>query len=58
MTDANVRSGQMTDVTTGVNWYLNPYTKLVFNWVHAFVDDPALGMNNTDLFGLRAQVDF
>lgn len=54
----SVRGGQMTDLTAGVNWYLNPYAKLVFNYIHAFTDDPKLGWNDTDAVGLRAQIDF
>jgi phosphate-selective porin OprO/OprP len=54
----NVRGGELTDLTFGVNWYLNPYAKLVFNYIHAFLDDPARGNSDTDIVAVRAQLDF
>jgi phosphate-selective porin OprO/OprP len=48
----------LTDWTAGVNWYWNPNTKLVFNYVHALASVPGSDQSQTDMFGLRAQVDF
>lgn len=58
LNSGSVRGGQLTDLTTGVNWYTSAYTKVVFNWVHAFSDHPTGGRSDTDLFGVRAQMDF
>jgi phosphate-selective porin OprO/OprP len=58
LNDDAVRGGQMTDVTAGVNWYLNPYTKIVGNYIHSFVDNPTVGNSGTDIFAMRAQIDF
>jgi phosphate-selective porin OprO/OprP len=58
LNDANVRGGQLTNATAGVNWYLNPYSKLVFNYIHAFADNPVHGNSDTSIFAARAQVDF
>lgn len=58
LNDSTVRGGQMTDLTFGVNWYLNPYTKLVANYIHSFTDNPVFGDTNTDIYGVRAQIDF
>lgn len=55
---ANVQGGELTDLTLGVNWYLNPYTKLVANYVHAFLNNPVHGSSDTDIVGVRAQIDF
>lgn len=55
---SNVRGGELTDLTLGVNWYLNPYTKLVANYVHAFLDNPVTGSSDTDIYAMRAQIDF
>jgi phosphate-selective porin len=41
-----------------VNWYWNPYTKLVFNYVHSMANVPGSSQSQTGMFGLRAQVDF
>ena len=52
------RLGDRIEVTAGVNWWLNPNTRIGFNWVHAmpeFVDEPDGDM---DAFVVRFQVDF
>jgi hypothetical protein len=28
-------SGRLTDFTTDLNWYLNAYTRVQFNWINA-----------------------
>lgn len=58
LNDDNVRGGQMTDLTLGVNWFWNPYTKLVANYIHSFTDNPTFGDTNTDIYAVRAQIDF
>ncbi len=57
--DAQVFGGNSSDHTVGVNWYLNPYTRLMFNYVYAQVS-PANNSADTDLsvFQMRAQFDF
>jgi phosphate-selective porin OprO/OprP len=56
--DAGIVGGVEHNATLGVNWYLNPYTKLVFNYIRADVDASNGLASRTDIFGLRAQVDF
>lgn len=53
----------MTDI--GVNWYLNSYTKLIFNWQHAAYASPVLVnettgqvSNSNDLYWFRCQLYF
>lgn len=58
LNDSAIRGGTMMDYTAGINWYWNPYTKMVFNYVHAVSDTAAFPVAHTDLFGVRAQVDF
>jgi len=58
LTDGTVTGGRLTDYTVGVNWYWNAYTKMEFNWVHAVSDLSARETAHSDLFGLRAQIDF
>ncbi len=50
--------GRMSDLTYGVNWYLNQYAKLQFNYIQAMLDRPANGHSVTDIFAVRAQLDF
>ncbi len=65
LTDENIFGGEMDNLTAGINWYLNPYCKCVFNYIHSWVDGRDLNppsfnpiSSQTDAFGLRAQVDF
>lgn len=55
LTDADVTGGQQDDVTIGVNWYPNPATRLMFDWVHA---DVSGSVDQGDMFLMRWQVDF
>lgn len=55
----DVRGGRITNLTLGVNWYMNAYSKLVFNYIHAAANvDPIIGTSNTNIFGTMAQMDF
>jgi phosphate-selective porin OprO/OprP len=58
LNDDGIRGGEITDVTLGVNWYLNPYCKLVANYVHVFLDHPTGGDSETSIYAVRAQLDF
>jgi len=44
-----VKGGNVHNLTAGINWFLNPHTKLQFNYVAAFVDNtaPVPGPNNS-----------
>jgi phosphate-selective porin OprO/OprP len=50
--------GTLQDATLGLNWYWNPYTKMVFNAVHSFLDNPATGRSDSTGYAMRAQIDF
>lgn len=58
LNDAGVTGGRLTDLTLGVNWYMNAYSKLVFNYINASLDHPVTGHSDTNVFAARAQVDF
>lgn len=57
LNDKAIQGGEEQNWTLGVNWYINPNTKVMANYVLADVDrgsiDETLG-----IFGLRLQVDF
>ncbi|MFZ5830374.1 MAG: OprO/OprP family phosphate-selective porin [Planctomycetota bacterium] len=58
-TDAAILGGFAGDHTFGVNWYLNPYTRLMFNYIHSDVSARNNGPStDIDVFAARAQVDF
>ena len=55
--DATIRGGKQDDITLGLNWYMNPNTKLMFNYIRAMVDHDNYE-GDLDVFQIRAQVDF
>lgn len=50
--------GRMHDTTLGLNWYWNSYTKVQVNWIHAFLDNQALGDSDTNIYAARFHLDF
>lgn len=58
LNDANIVGRRLNDLTAGINWYLNPRTKVQFNYIHAFLVDPVTAESNANVFALRGQVDF
>ncbi len=61
LNDDGINGGRMNDFTFGTNWYLNPYTRWMFNYVHSDLVRTAgtgTGSSNADLFGMRFQIDF
>jgi phosphate-selective porin OprO/OprP len=68
ITDGGIQGGELQDLTTGLNWYVNPYCKCVFNYIHswaqsrpirngAIVGDTMIA-SQCDVFGVRCQLDF
>ncbi len=57
LNDGVIRGGEQDDITLGLNWYLNPNVRIMWNYVHAEVDD-ALADGDLDIFQTRFQVDF
>jgi phosphate-selective porin OprO/OprP len=53
-----VGGGKLNDVTFGVNWYLNPYSKVQFNYICAMLTNNTYGYSTTNVFDLRYQMDF
>jgi phosphate-selective porin OprO/OprP len=59
LTNAGVTGGRVTDNTFGLTWYLNPYTKLLFNYVHSETTaEGAFGRSIVDLVETRAMINF
>jgi phosphate-selective porin OprO/OprP len=59
LNDEGIKGGEEDNVTACLNWYLNPNTRLMLNYVHADLEDRA-GVNDGDvnIFQARFQVDF
>jgi len=69
LNDGNISGGVMNNLTLGVNWFCNPYCKVVFNYIHSWrqspTDPPHAGAgpavavaSEMNAFGLRTQMDF
>ncbi len=64
--DELVRGGNLKSMTSGLNWYINPYCKWVFNYIHTWSEGrdyfPAASNNpiksQTDAYAMRVQLDF
>ncbi|MCP3930501.1 MAG: hypothetical protein GY705_15520 [Bacteroidetes bacterium] len=54
LNNEDVAGGEMSEITVGLNWYLNPATRFMANYVYADVVD----LGKTSIFQLRFQVDF
>jgi phosphate-selective porin OprO and OprP len=51
----DIRGGFLQDITAGVNWYLNPNTKVMFNYVVPILETDADGRSLAHAFALRLQ---
>lgn len=54
LNDKEISGGTMEDLTFAVNWYLNAYTRVMLNYVHATL----IGVGSADAVLARVQVDF
>jgi phosphate-selective porin OprO and OprP len=57
LNDDGVIGGRLNDITGGVNWYLNPNSKIQFNYVNAKVDRGTTE-GTAHIFQGRFAVDF
>jgi phosphate-selective porin OprO and OprP len=63
LADPNLWSNRAEKVDVGLNWYLNQFVKVYFDWEHAMFGSPVLSTNGNfrrtnDLFWIRTQVFF
>ena len=62
LSDRDIDGGKLDDVTLGINWYLNPNTRVMLNYVRAKVDrlvsSVRLDDAKADLLSMRFQIDF
>jgi len=53
----HIQSGTLTDLTLGLNWYYAVRSRVMFNYIHAFLDRDSL-RSNADIFAMRFQFAF
>jgi phosphate-selective porin OprO/OprP len=54
LTDGDVTGGEMDSVTLGLNWYLNPFTRVMLNYINADVEDEG----TADILATRLNIEF
>jgi len=54
LNNEDVVGGELSDVTLGMNWYLNPVSRVMLNYVLADVSE----VGNANIFQVRFQIDF
>ncbi len=54
LNDGPVEGGRLRNITAGLNWYLNPNMRLMWNYVRADLDDAG----KAHIYQMRAQFDF
>ena len=54
----SINGGEQSDITFGTNWYLNPATRIMFNYVWTDINHKDTGGGNLNIFELRFQIDF
>ena len=58
----NINGGRLSDLTLGLNWYYTTRSRVMFNYIHAFLDakgaNTAVTNSNADIFAVRYQWAF
>ncbi len=63
LNDGSLQGGEITQWTFGLNWYLNPNTRIMWNYVMAEMSNLPTGTRfdaraDVDIFEMRFQIDF
>lgn len=53
-----ISGNRLNNLTWGMNWYLNQYAKLQFNYIHSILGGNVHGVSDFDTYAMRFQVDF
>lgn len=58
LNDGGLNGGYMNTWSLGLNWYLSPYTRMMFDYSLADLHDPVDGQSNTYIAGMRLDIHF
>lgn len=54
----DIHGNELGTVTVGVNWYLNPNTRIQWNYLRPMLRDADVGKSHADIFGMRFGFEF
>ena len=54
LSDKDITGGELDNISAGLNWYFNPNTKIMWDYVHADKDN----VGEADMLMMRLQFDF
>ncbi len=54
LSDRDITGGELDNISAGLNWYLNPNTRIMWDYVHADKDN----VGEADMLMMRLQFDF
>jgi phosphate-selective porin OprO/OprP len=58
LNSGGITGGRLSDITLGVNWYLNPYCRITSNYIHAYQSATTQKSGPADFWGIRFNYDF
>ena len=61
LSDRGIQGGEGRDFTAGLNWYLYPTMRVMFNYVHSVTQDrinPSIDRGRLNIFQMRVQLAF
>jgi len=61
LTDAGIEGGEMDTLTVGFNWYWNPNTRMMVDYVYADIEgsnEEGIGTGKLNIVVIRWQIDF
>jgi phosphate-selective porin OprO/OprP len=54
----NVQGGTLNDITLALNWHLNPFTRVKWEYIYAHLDRAPIGESFAQIAGMRFDMDF
>lgn len=58
LNDGAIRGGELRNMTYGLNWYLNDFTRMQFNYISSDLNRTPVGDSHANIFAVRAQIEF
>ena len=58
LNDHNIEGGRASNLSTGLNWYLNRHVKFSINAISSTLDDPQFGRSHAWIISARTQAEF